>query len=483
MRTWNLLLRIDPDSRTPVYLQIVHGVSEAVRAKRLKEGDVLPGARTLADTLGVNRKTVLAAYQELALEGLVETRQGGGSFIRADRRGSAEAGPRRAPAGGLGYALDAPVQPKPALHPREVLACATGIPDLRQLPMAALSQAYHRAMMAGGQAALREGDPQGHPKLRQALASMLASTRALPASPETLLITGGDQMALTLVAELLFSPGEPVAVESMGDPQVWGAFRHAGAELISVPVDDRGLQVEVLERLPELPRLRAVLVTPQRQYPTTVSLSADRRSRLLELARFHRFAIIEHDVDSELQFGSAPALPLASSDAAGSVIHVGTLSKIFAPGVRLGFVHAPEPLISRLVYRRQFLDRRGDQVLELAMANLIQDGEMVRHLNRLRRLCEERRDGICSSLRAAFGEELLMDPPAGGMALWMRTPGFEDGAWAREAMARQVVISPSRLFALSGTSVGGARLGFAAHEPSELEEIARRLHEARRALP
>src|SRR6185436_18931255 len=152
----------------------------------------------------------------------------------------------------------------------------------------------------------------------------------------------------------------------------WEAFRAAGATLVPIPVDRDGIDVDRLAALASSRPLAAIYVTPHHQYPTTVTLKAARRLALLELARSRRFAIIEDDYDHEFHYDGRPVLPLASADTAGVVVYVGTLSKILAPGLRLGFVVAPPPLADRLVQLRLYADRQGDQVMEAAVAELIE---------------------------------------------------------------------------------------------------------------
>jgi len=482
MRTWNFAIRIDPEASVPLYRQIARAVIAAIKSQRLKPGDPIPSSRALAEDLAINRQTVATAYKDLALEGWIETRHGGGSFVSQDVPGDLQTPVAK----GLGFALTsagAPAPSLPAAATRETMTAATGVPDLRLLPMAALSQAYHRAIRAGGGASQHEGHAQGHPRLRETLAEMLASTRSLRASAENTFITSGSQMAFYLLAQVLCSPGDRIIVESPGDPRVWSVFREAGADVVPVRVDDDGLDVPLIEAGLDPGSIRAIYLTPQRQYPTTVALSRARRAQLLELARRHRFAIIEHDEDAELQYEGPLPLPLAAEDETGCVIHVGTLSKLFSPGTRLGFIHAPEDLIPHLIQRRLLVDRQGDQVLELAMADLLRDGELVRHLKRMRRTCLERRNILLDTLQGALGAHLQVIAPSGGMALWIQCPGRDADAWAAEALKRRILVAPASRFIFPGEAVPQAiRLGFASYDGPELRLLTKGLAVAWRKL-
>src|SRR5215468_1933747 len=356
-----------------------------------------------------------------------------------------------------------------------MLEVASGVPDPRLLPGAALARAYRRALLRsrGGP---ESGDPQGHLQLREALSRMLSNTRAISAGPERILVTRGSQMALVLVAQALVSPGDTVAVEALGARRAWDAFVRAGARCLPVAIDGEGLRMDALESLLGETPVRAVFVTPQRQYPTLAVLSAERRARLLQLAATHRFAVIEMDPDSEFQFEGRPQAPLAAKDSAQVVVHVGTLSKIFSPDLRLGFVVGPAPLLTRMNTLRATYDRHGDAVLERAMAELMEDGELQRHLNRMDKVYRSRRDALCAGLAEALPGKLSVERPSGGLAIWARVDEAIDvDAWAARALERGVSFQPGRRFSFVGAAVPGLRLGFSNYPEPELVEVARRM--------
>ncbi len=479
MSAWTPTVFLDPASREPVYLQIAHALMHEIHRGRLKPGDGLPGYRSLAAQLGVNRNTVMAAFRELQAEGWVESAPGEGSTVTATP--PLRLPGEQAPPMPMGFDLGIEALPVAQKERADLLKVASGIPDPRLIPGAALARAYRRALTLNRQNALSLEDPQGHPKLREALAHMLAGTRGIPAAPDRILITRGSQMASFLVAEALCRPGDTVAVEDLGDRRIWEVIAKTGARCLPLPVDAGGLCLDALEALLAEGPLRAVLVTPQRQYPTLAVLAPERRARLLALAAQHRFAVLELDQESEFQFEGRANAPLAADDAAGVVIHVGTLSKIFSPGLRLGFVHAPLPLIARMRDLRLAFDRQGDMVLERAMADLMEDGEVARHLNRMHVVYRRRRDVLCAALLRELGDRIQVDAPQGGLALWVRVhEDLDVDAWAARALAQGVAFQPGRQFAFEGGPVQGFRMGFANYAEPELEEVALRM---RLALP
>ncbi len=415
----------------------------------------------------------MAAYRELQAAGVILSVPGEGSAVAADRRG-----PDPAP---MGFDLEPGAPPPAGPAPATPLKVATGVPDPRLVPGALLARAYRRALLVNGRSALEADDPQGHPRLREALARMVSGTRGIPATAERILVSRGSQMALFLAAQALFSPGDAVAVEELGDRGAWEAFARAGARCLPVPVDRDGIDVGALEALAGETRLRAVLVSPLRHYPTLAALVPERRRRLLALAARRRLALVESDLDSEFQFDGRPLPPLAAEDAEGVVVHVGTLSKILTPGLRLGFVHAPAPLVARMRAVRAAFDRQGDLVLERAMAELMEDGEIQRHVRRMREAYRRRRDALVRALRRELGDAVAVEPPDGGLAAWATVRGDVDvDLWAARALERGVAIRPGRHFHFAGSAVQGVRIGYANYGEPELEEVARRL---RAALP
>ncbi len=464
-----------------LYVQIVQAVVTDIRRGRLVPGQRLPGSRTLAARLGVHRNTVLTAYAELQAEG----------WIQADRARQTRVcetlpeipvnpAPRARRAGsvpGFPLTLRTSVDDRQAAF-GELLS--DGTPDLRLAPRVALARAYRHVLRGRDVAVLGYGDTRGHVRLRRALGEMLSATRGLRVSEDDVLITRGSQMALELVSRVLCGPRDVVAVEALGYRPAWHALAAGGAELSPVPVDAEGLRVDALAELAARRPLRAVYVTPQHQYPTTATLSAGRRLALLELARRRRFAIIEDDYDHEFHYQGRPVLPLASADEAGVVVYIGTLSKIFAPGLRLGYVVAPAALLERCVEQRLRIDRQGDLLTECAVAELMEDGELQRHVRRMRRIYQVRRDALVAALERYLPGVLVAAPPPGGMAVWARAHGVDVDGWAVRAAEQGQVIWTARHFSLEACSEPCVRLGFAARTP---DETAREIERLARCLP
>jgi GntR family transcriptional regulator / MocR family aminotransferase len=454
-----------------VFRRIASVIVADIERGRLRTGERLPSSRALATQLGVNRNTVVAAYEELRSQGWIDIEPARGAFI-APR--SAAARPAVSPTPGF----DLPAAAAPALpvaRPSGMLILLGGVPELRFLPHAELARAYRKALRGNSARRLLDySDPRGDERLRNALVDLLACTRGIAATADAICVVRGSQDGMYLAARALLGAGDLVAVEELGYPPAWEALRLAGASLLPIPVDDEGLDVDALERRCAEQPVRAVYLTPHHQYPTTVTLSPARRARLLALARRERMIVLEDDYDFDFHYEGRPRLPLASSDSAGVVVYFGTMSKLLAPGLRLGFVVAPDPVIRRIADYRFRIDRQGDHVVERAVAMLIEDGELQTHTRRAQRAYRDRRDRMCDALRREV-PALEFSVPAGGMSLWARAPGIDVDGWVERGRAAGVLFQAGRRFALDGGSSDRARIGFAAVDREQLREAVRRL--------
>ena len=466
-----------PAGDGPMFQRIAQAVVDDIRRGRLVAAQRLPGSRALAAELGVHRNTVLAALAELAAQGWIETLPARGTFVAESlpdtplTRAPSMKRPGRSAA--MGFALPPALRLSP-LQSGEVsrgeLQFSAGVPDPRLFPIDELARAWRRVVRRDGHRLLTYTSPEGHPPLREALAAMLRAIRGLACTAEDVLVVRGSQMAIDLCARGLLQPGDRVAVESLGYRPAWDAMRLAGAELVPVPVDGSGIDVSAIARLAARKPLRAVYLTSHHQYPTTVTLAPARRLALAALAREHRLIVLEDDYDHEFHYEGRPVPPLAAADDGGHVVYLGTLSKILAPGLRLGFLIAPPPVIARLGALRAAMDRQGDRPMEAAVAELIEDGELERHVRRMRTAYMARRDALATYLRTRLAGAVTFEVPRGGISLWMQiAPDIDIARWLAACAARGIHISPGSRYTFAGDDPGAFRLVFSALTPAELD--------------
>lgn len=476
LRNWYLALVLERAAGMPLYLQLVQAITQEIQRGRLLPGTALPGSRTIAEALSLNRKTVVQAYDELLAQGWIETQARRGAFVSShlplpleEKEGLSafQASPSFAqalpeknvwPFGDL------------AMNVPGVIRFSDGVPDARLVPFDVLSRAYRRALVFSARAnRLAYDDPRGSQLLRAAIASMLRAERGMGVSEAHICAVRGSQMGIYLSARLLAQGNGCVVMEELAYPPAREAFISCGIALEYVSLDNAGMDVDALEALCLRRKVSAVYTTPHHQFPTTVMLSVERRIRLLELARQHDFVIIEDDYDHEFHFSHSPMLPLASMDTEGRVIHIGSLSKVLAPGLRLGYIAAPELVIDRCMREIILIDRQGNALTELAVAELMRIGEIKRHVRRALKIYRERRDYAVMRVRKIIPEAVFTVPP-GGLALWLTLDARLDMLQLqRDALTQGVAILPGQLFSGSGKAIPALRLGYASLNQQELE--------------
>lgn len=461
-----IMIEVIDDSTQPLFINLARSITSEIERGRLKPGDALPGTRTLAKSLKLHRNTVDAAYQELAMQGWLVARSSRGTYVADDLPECRTLSGGKPPLKAADRAGQAAVE-------RPLLRLSDGVPDARLMPHVELARAFRRTLTSPAFLAnAGYGDPRGCLALRASLSDYLMEERGLAASPDDVLVTRGSQMALFLAASATLEPGQAIAVEQPGYPLAWSAFRAANARVIPVPVDSHGLCVDRLAELAENePALKAVYLTPHHQYPTTVTMGAGRRLKLLQIARQYGLTIIEDDYDHEYRFEGRPVLSLAARAGSDvSVIYIGSLSKLLAPAFRTGYAIASPAVIAGMAERREAIDRQGDIPLEQALANLIDEGELRRHARKARRIYRSRRDFLADELQRRLDDAVAFDVPPGGLAIWLRvTDGLSAETWANNAVQAGLAITPGGRFVLDTEDAPEAfRVGYASLDEGDL---------------
>lgn len=469
MLPWKTIITWQTDCSTPIYLQIANAVMREMKRGRIGPGIKLPGTRQLSEMLAVHRKTVVRAYEELDAQGWIEMRPSKGTFtskelpeINPQRLSSRQEKQNSFPTQ-TGYPVKVNDKIRtPVFTFRNVIGFHDG-PDVRLVPAEDLGRTYKSVLNRNSNARFMSYvEIAGVRKFRSVLSTYLNTSRGLQTSEDDIMITRGSQLGLYLLAKVLFTKGDYVIV---GNPNYYYAdhvFLNAGTNLIRVRVDDHGIDVDAIEKICKRKKIKALYVTPHHHYPTTVTLTASRRIRLLSLAEKYGFIIVEDDYDYDFHYQSSPILPLVSADTKGMVIYIGTLSKTIAPFIRTGYIIAPQNLILELCRVRQLMDTQGDPIMELALAEMFQDGSINRHMKKALQEYHRRRDTLCSYMKQKLADVIDFKIPDGGLAIWAR---FDKSVplppLTEKLKAQGLILSNGLIHDNSSVSFNSTRMGFA----------------------
>ncbi|WP_067895123.1 aminotransferase-like domain-containing protein [Nocardia vaccinii] len=434
--------------RGPLYLLLARRLRILIADGELRPGMRLPPDRALAKALAVGRSTVVAAYDLLATEGRVVRRQGSGTRVAGHE-------PLRAREVTHSPAFLQLLEPD-----AEVIALACAAPAT---PPAELARAYRDILP---ELAAIDSDigyhPTGHMPLRTAIAERYR-IRGVPTDPEQILVTNGGQQALSLLAQVLLRPGDRVLVEAPTYPGALEAFREVGAVPRTGPIGLGAVRAATL-----------AYVVATCQNPTGAVLSTLARRSLAESARAAGVPLIDDEVLADLVFPGAEPQPPPLAHYDGSVISVGSLSKIVWGGLRVGWVRAPVPLIARLSRVRAVHDLGGNIPAQLAAARLLRDLDRLRE--RITHQRKESHDALITELAARL-PDWEIPAVSGGQTLWIRLPHGDGTSFAQRALRHGVAILPGAGLDASGGSTDHIRISFVA-DPAELREAACRLAQA-----
>jgi GntR family transcriptional regulator / MocR family aminotransferase len=448
--------------------EIYRQIRRAVLDRRLRPGDPLPPGRELARALTVSRATVTVAYERLAAEGFVTSRQGSGTFVselvtpagreKAGRRSTGAVQPRS-----IWEAMSPPVTFEPARFDFR-----SGLCDASLFPHVSWRRSVTWALRSGETTAGVYEHPAGHRGLRVAIARHIGISRGVRTAADDIVVTNGTQQALDVLARVLLAPGDGIAVEDPGYGPPRHLFKALGLRVVGVPVDRQGLVVDALPR-----GIRAVYVTPSHQFPLSVTMTLPRRQALLAWAERNNAAIIEDDYDSEFRFGGRPLEPLQTLDAEGRVLYVGSFSKTMLPTLRLGFLVTPPSLRAALHKAKFVSDWHSSTLAQAALARFIDEGAFARHLRRVTAVYRKRHQILADVIFRDFAEHLELIPSTSGLhltALARRMSADQIAEIARSAADGGVAVQVLSRFAVSASPRAGVMLGYGAIPTARIEE-------------
>lgn len=420
-------IEIDRNSETSIYMQIANQLINAIQRGFLPYGTKLPGTRAFSEVLEIHRNTAVAVYDELSAQGWVESLPNKGTFIIGENqekpvkvkdfeKDNLQNYPET-----TGFSFKTSnILDNPFEHSDCQYVFNDGVPDIRLTQIGQHSRFYSSILRRkSNQKMLGHYNHDGSEFFKEHLSHYLNLSRGLPISKNNLLITRSTEMSIYIVSEILLSAGDTVLVGALSYFSVNMIFQKAGVNIVSLPIDEEGIIVEHVREACKKRKIRMLYLTPHHHYPTTVALSAQRRLELLDLAHEYGFIILEDDYDYEFHYDKSPILPLASADTKGMVIYIGSFGKSLAPGFRTGFIVAPENLMVEMRKYLGIIDRQGDILMERALGEMIEEGEIHRYLKKSLKVYQERRDHFAELLKENLDKFIQFQKPSGGLAFWL----------------------------------------------------------------
>lgn len=477
------LIHFDKSSTTSVFIQISQQIINAIQRGYLAEGTPLPGTRIFSKLVNIHRNTAVAVYDELASQGWVEILANKGTFVLIPEQKNASI---KAPSNRIGdvynYAKTTgfPFQTSFHLSPTQEFSEAKynindGQPDLRLHPIHEFSKWYGASMKRKSLISKwNQTSKTRYSVFENQLCNYLNATRGFHIQPNNLISTRSTEMSLYIISQLLIRKKDLVLVGHLSNYAANMIFQESGASIQTIPVDEYGLDVDFIKTHFAKGMIRCVYLCANRDYPTTKSLSAERRLKLMQLAKVYQFAIIEDDFDYDFQFEGSAMLPMASSDAYGMVIYLGKLGQSLFPSFQTGFVVAPENLISEAKNYLQMLDRQGDLIQEQMLSELINEGEIHRLLKKNILVYKQRRDYLCECLDENFKNTIQYKKPLGGLAVWLEfTPAISLVQLSEQAQNHDLFLPKTILYQDKNTCA--IRFGFGHLNEDEIKIVVQKL--------
>ncbi len=491
-------IQIDKNAPVPLYRQIVAEVRRLIDAGLLAAGSRLPSSRELAEQLGVSRKTVVIAYQELIAERYLEGKLASGTYVvdrsalarilgesvhhsgDKEEEGAPEGRMDWSPYGIPGDFFSLPPQRKATQQSEPPISFIRAIPDSRLFPFEQIKQITQQLLWDPKAFFFDYGHPQGYQPLVEYLEQKEALCGvAMAPGQNDVVVVSGFQQGLNLLINLVLRPGDAVAVEMPTYAAILNLLIARRIPYFGVPVDADGMQVEKLPGLLKRERIGAVITIPTFQNPTGTVMPEGRRKKLLDIAVEHQLPVIEDDWAQDLRYDGAEVPSLKSMDNRGNVIRLGSFSKVFLPGLRLAWVTLPSELAVPLVRMKRGCDRGDSFFLQVIMHEFILKGYLDKHLRRTRRVYKARRDVLLEAMEESFPEEITWTKPHGGFSLWVNLPPkLKSLALYHYCRERGAEFAVANFFWPGKSDASGFRLSWSLLEEGEIIDGATRLGSA-----
>ncbi|HWE51341.1 MAG TPA: PLP-dependent aminotransferase family protein [Bryobacteraceae bacterium] len=448
---------LNPDSEVSLYRQLGEYLQALIESGELRTGDRLPPTRELAGQLGLNRTTVSAAYDLLEHEGLIKGEVGRGSYVCGQPKQTLD----------WSRTLTASLSTTAGSPANGVINFTSSSPSDKLFPLEEFRKSCREVLESRDlKTLMRLGSPGGYEPLRRYLRER-AVQNGIARDTDDVLITNGCQQALDLLRRALVKSGAKVAIEEPVYPGLKNLFLEAGADLIGVSVGAEGVELPSLQEALDA-GAKVVVLTPSFQNPTGTTIPASNRNAICSMARAAGAVVIENDIYSELSYTGAALPKLKQLDP--NVILLGSFSKVAFPGIRVGWIIAPRPVIKRVTELKQLADLHTDHLSQAFLLHFAETGKLAQHRENVIAAAKEKLRALEQSCRR-YLDGCVWNMPAGGMNIWIQLPAGVD-AVALRGLAQQAGIDylPGRYFSIARPLDSGLRLSFAGLEANEIRK-------------
>lgn len=469
-------IKIDKTLKQPIYKQIIEQIKTLIRTNQLIPGSLLPPERKLAEMLGVNRTTVLNAYRELKADGILTSQVGKGTIVTDELYNK----------GQKKYYVQAPPWPHllsdyarkldnntvrellETANKTDIISFAAGVPSphldameaIRGIEQSVFDQPQHQA--------LKMSPTEGFMYLRESISQYVYETRGIICEPDHVLVLAGAQQGIDIAARLFINSGDTVVVEKPSYLSALQVFSACGARVIGVPMEEDGMDMEKLEYILKRYRPKFIYTMPTFQNPTGIVMSLEKRKKILKLAYEHKIPIIEDDPYGQMQYEGEAIPTLYQLDDQEYVLHLNSFSKIFFPGLRIGYLIASEAVINQFAQVKQLTDLHANSISQYIVHRFLESKQYKQHFEALINIYHKKLNLMCHCLSTNQLSGLTFNRPIGGFYIWCKLPpNINYRRFYHELADRGVTYVPGHVFFYDGSGAEYARLNFT--YPSEAE--------------
>ncbi len=487
-------LFLDPQSNIALFRQLEGQLRESIWCGVLKPGERLPSTRVLAAQLSVGRNTVINAYEQLTAEGFLVTKKGDGTRVTQDfekrkklPRGKSKKKREHSKKKNHETQLSTRYENHAALYRQSRIKYPSPrpfraqLPDVSAFPSKVWAQLSNRRLRSDASNWLSQAPSQGYEPLREAIAGYLGAARGIITSQQHISVTAGAQQGIELLGKMLINPGDIVVFEDPGYTPAMTVFEMMGATVISIPIDESGLDVKQLLSLKE--NIKIIYTTPASHFPLSVSLSQARRKTLIEWAQANNCLIIEDDYNGEYRYSGRPAATLYEQCNSNHVIYMGSFSKLLFPGLRLGFLVTPEQFVKPLNKLRWLLDRHSPVLEQAVLTDFINEGHFSRHLRKMRTLYFRRQTFFLTIANEHLSDMMTVPSLEGGLHLigWLKEETSESDL-LNAAEDAGIELTPTSLYQRLPIKQASVLIGYAPYSEEQLYESVLALKQAYKKL-